>query len=56
MACSVDALLDRGLDAMLARDFAAAAAVFREVLRLAPQQPLARANLRRLEALGVGPG
>ncbi|MCB9647261.1 MAG: serine/threonine protein kinase [Deltaproteobacteria bacterium] len=47
----VEVLLDRGLDAMLARDYDKAAGIFREVLSLVPDQPMARTNLTRLETL-----
>lgn len=45
---------DRGLDALLARDYAAAFDALSEADRIRPGDPLVTANLARLRALGVG--
>lgn len=50
----LDQLLDAGLDAMLRRDLDDAWRLFSAANRLAPNNPTIIANLKRLQALGVG--
>ncbi|MCA9526973.1 MAG: response regulator [Myxococcales bacterium] len=50
-----NALMDEGLDALLARDYALAWRAFDEARRLRPEHPVVRANLTRLQQLGRAP-
>lgn len=54
-AAQVDALLDRGLDALLSRDYPNAWAAFSEADALRPGDPVVRANLNRMRQMGHAP-
>ncbi|MEZ4471757.1 MAG: response regulator [bacterium] len=47
-----DAVMDEGLDALLARDYPLAWRAFTEARRLRPDHPVVRTNLARLQQLG----
>lgn len=51
-----DMLLEKAVDALLARDFPVAWAALEAVLRVEPDNRLAAVNLARLRALGFSPG
>lgn len=50
---SYDDAVDRGLAALLTRDYITARIAFEEALRARPDDAMARANLERLAALGI---
>ncbi|MFO0637046.1 MAG: response regulator [Nannocystaceae bacterium] len=56
ITAAFDASYERGVDALLRKDYLAAQLAFTDAARIAPEDPRVRANLLRLAQLGFGGG